>query len=750
MHTSNAPALAGPRGRVDPRLYQIACLAGLLTWGMTSLGFDQTPGRVALLVSTCLATQALGGYLTRARPWFEPRSALISALSLCLLLRAGDLFWLVAGAVLTIGSKFVLRWRGKHIFNPTNFGLVALLVLGAPVWVSPGQWGHAGTSAFLFACLGLVVVTRAARADVTFAFLLAYALVLFGRAAYLGQPWTVPQHQIASGAVLLFAFFMISDPKTTPDARAGRVLFGVLVALGAGFVQFVLFRTNGLLWSLAAFSFLVPLIDRLIAGPRYAWRRPAAPTPHLEEDAMPSPLPRPAAAVIAIAVALVALFSARPAAAFCGFFVAQADAKLFNESSQVVLARDEDRTVVTMSNDYEGPVEEFAIVVPVPTVLEKDQVHIGDARLIDRIDQFSAPRLVEYHDPSPCPDPYAKDESRATWGNVKMSYRNGAIGVAASAPPAVTIEARYTVGEYDILILSARESSGLQTWLADNGYRVPAGAARVLDVYIRQGLKFFVARVNLGEQRKLGMTRLRPIQIAYESPRFMLPIRLGLANAKGTQELFVYTLTPRGRVETVNYRTTKLPSDVEVPLFVKDAFADFYRALFRQHVRKTGMAAVTLEYAWNASTCDPCAGAPLSPEELRQLGAFWLFESGSDQRGRRSSSDVFVTRLHARYDKAHFPEDLVFQETANTENFQGRYVLRHPWKGDASCPEGGRYREDLVKRRTQQRANLVELTGWTDARVAEQMSRGDDAYLPAAPKPKPEATWWQRLWGDSK
>jgi Na+-translocating ferredoxin:NAD+ oxidoreductase RnfD subunit len=738
--------LAGPRGRIDPRLYQIACLAGLLTWGMLSLGFDQTPGRVCLLVATALVTQAVAGRLT-GLPSFDPKSALISALSLCLLLRAADPWWLVVGAVLAVGCKFVFRVGGKHVFNPTNFGIVALLAAGAPVWVSPGQWGHAGTSAFLFACLGTLVVTRAARADVTLAFLAAWAAVLFGRAVWLGQSWAIPQHQMASGALLLFAFFMISDPKTTPNARAARVLFAVLVALGAGFVQFVLHRQNGLLWSLAAGSLFVPLMDRWMTGPRYAWR--VAPGDRhvrdTKETVMKPSIARPAVAALAfLALSLALLLATRPAGAFCGFYVAQADAKLFNNSSQVAIARDGDRTVVTMANDYDGPVKEFAIVVPVPTVLEKDQVHIGDARLIERLDAFSAPRLVEYHDPPPC-----QSIANASSGEeVTVSAQR----LSAMAPMAlksgVVVEARYTVGEYDILILSAKESSGLMTWLRDNGYRVPASANRVLGAYIRQGLKFFVAKVNLGEQKKLGVTKLRPIQIAYESPRFMLPIRLGIVNARGTQEIFVYTLTPRGRVEAVNYRTVKLPSDVEVPLFVKQEFPDFYRALFSEHVRKTGMNAVTLEYAWDASTCDPCPAPPLALEELRELGVSWL--PAPPEPGmmsvRMRPSRVFVTRLHARYDAAHFPEDLVFQETANTENFQGRYVLRHPWKGETNCPEAARYRDELAARRAKQEANVIELTGWSKTRVRAHMAQGDDAYVPAVAAPEPEQKWWQKLW----
>jgi Na+-transporting NADH:ubiquinone oxidoreductase subunit NqrB len=182
----------------------------------------------------------------------------------------------VLAAVVAVSSKFVLRVRGKHILNPTNGALVILLALQAPIWVSSGQWGDLVWFAFAITCAGGIVVHRALRSDVTFAFLVSWCAVLFGRAAWLGQPVTVPLHQLSSGALLLYSFFMISDPRTTPDSRIGRVLFALLVALGAGFVQFVLFRPNGLLWSLAAFSLAVPLIDRVLPGTRYQWNRVAA------------------------------------------------------------------------------------------------------------------------------------------------------------------------------------------------------------------------------------------------------------------------------------------------------------------------------------------------------------------------------------------------------------------------------------------------------------------------------------------
>jgi hypothetical protein len=411
--------------------------------------------------------------------------------------------------------------------------------------------------------------------------------------------------------------------------------------------------------------------------------------------------------------------------------VAKADTKLYNRASQVALVRDADRTVLTMSNDFQGDLKEFAVVVPVPIFLNKEQIHVGDKKRIDHLDAYSSPRLVEYFDPDPCRQMEALQAPSNSGAVSKMSRDAGADRARSLG---VTIEARYTVGEYDILILSAKESSGLETWLTTSGYRIPQGASAVLAGYIKSGMRFFVAKVNLKEQTRLGFSYLRPIQVAYESPKFMLPIRLGMVNANGPQELFVYALTRKGRVETTNYRTVKLPSDMDVPLYVRDEFAGFYRAMFSHQVRQERMQAVFLEYAWDMNWCDPCAAAPLSREELRDLGVFWL-EEGASAGG---ASPVFLTRLHLRYDNAHFPEDLVFQETADRTNFQARYVLRHAFDGDTSCAAGTEYRRTLAERREQEATTLARLTGWHASEVRRKMGLANAS--------SDERKWYERLW----
>ncbi|HEX2930002.1 MAG TPA: DUF2330 domain-containing protein [Candidatus Binatia bacterium] len=428
------------------------------------------------------------------------------------------------------------------------------------------------------------------------------------------------------------------------------------------------------------------------------------------------------------------------AEAFCGFYVAKADTKIFNKASQVVLARQDDKTVITMVNDFKGDPKEFAVVIPVPTLIEKGQINVGDKKVIDHLDAYTSPRLVEYHDGNPCQ--LALMERRMA--------RDAALPASQSSLKraealGVTVQAQYTVGEYDIVILSAKQGEGLETWLKENGYRLPKGASEVLGSYIKQKMHFFVAKVNLQEQSKLGFSYLRPIQVAFESPKFMLPLRLGTLNADGYQELFIYTLTQKGRVEPTNYRSIKLPTDMDVPLFIKTRFKDFYRDMFDHQVKKVDMRAVFTEYAWDMNWCDPCAADPLSAEELRSLGVFWMSDAGFvPGQGRRSippmggAPDVFVTRMHVRYDAQRFPEDLILQETADRNNFQGRYVLRHPWKGtDSSCPAADDYRREVLRRQENEARQLAELTGWKLADIRAQMNLGADSG---------SEKWWQKLW----
>ena len=273
----------------DARHGQIATLGSLLVYGMARLGFDISVTQALVTVGFAVAAQTVAEQVLAGRAVFGQapagriapglKSALISSLSLCLLLRTDTLAMAGLAAVIAVGSKFVLRIGGKHVFNPTNVAIVLLMLVSNDVWVSPGQWGSHAALAFLLASAGLLVVYRATRADVTLAFIVCWTGLLAARSLSLNEPLTIPLHRLESGAFLLFSFFMISDPKTTPDTRAGRILFAAIVAVGAAYVQFKLFRTNGFVWALACASPLVPMLDRLLPGRAYSWASLPAPTP---------------------------------------------------------------------------------------------------------------------------------------------------------------------------------------------------------------------------------------------------------------------------------------------------------------------------------------------------------------------------------------------------------------------------------------------------------------------------------------
>jgi hypothetical protein len=418
-----------------------------------------------------------------------------------------------------------------------------------------------------------------------------------------------------------------------------------------------------------------------------------------------------AAAALVASTALLA----EPAQAFCGFYVAKADSKLFNKSSKVVLTRDGDLTAITMASDYDGEPKEFALVIPVPTFIERKQIGVVEMKTIDHLDAFTAPRLVEYHDHDPCnpPMPVAM-RSAGGPGGVKFSGFDRHKGV--------TVEATYDVAEYDVSILSAQESDGLVNWLVDNGYKIPAGAEPVLASYIKQNMRFFVAKVNLERMKVIGNGYLRPLQVRYETKKFMLPLRLGTVNASGPQDMIVYTLSRHGRVETANYRNVKLPTGMDIPLYVRGVFGSFYKAMFERAVENEKMSAVFVEYAWDMGWCDPCAADPLTNRELVELGTRWIASDDDAAYRPGRGSDVFVTRLHVRYDAAHFPEDLTLMETRDRSNFQGRYVLRHVYTGNSSCKAMETYRAGLPARYAREAEALATLTGWSRAEIEARMA----------------------------
>jgi hypothetical protein len=415
--------------------------------------------------------------------------------------------------------------------------------------------------------------------------------------------------------------------------------------------------------------------------------------------------------------------------AFCGFYVAKADTKLFNKSSQIILVRDGNKTTVTMSNDFDGDVKDFAMVVPVPTILQREDIRVSEAALFNKLDDYSGPRLVEYYDQNPCEIRVQEYMDMSVDMAMPTSINMESVKVKRNKELGVTVEATYDVEEYDILILSAKKSAGLKTWLTENGYKIPHSAEEVLEPYIKDNLKFFVVKVDLeklDEMSGVGNVRkyiddpsmnsartLRPLQITYESPKFMLPIRLGMANSNGDQDMIVYAFSKEGRVECTNYRTTKIPTNKNVPLFVRDKFGKFYVDLFDKAHSRENKEAIFLEYAWNVSPqmsgvkCDPCVGPPPIFADFQKAGVNWAINSNN-----QASGQVFFTRLHVRYSRETHPQDLLFHVTPNKEHFQARYILTNPAQGDLSCDEGQLYCAQLVKNRANELDNLHDLTSW--------------------------------------
>ncbi len=442
-----------------------------------------------------------------------------------------------------------------------------------------------------------------------------------------------------------------------------------------------------------------------------------------------------------LAAALLLAAQASPASAFCGFYVAKADADLFNRASKVVIAREDRRTVVTMANDYEGNPDAFAMVIPTPYVLERKAIRVEEAAKIDALDSYSAPRLAEYFDPDPCARPSAYPENGIA--PPPPVFLAAPAPMQADADFGVTVEARYEVEEYDVLILSAAESTGLQRWLDREGYRIPPEARDSLGRYIAMGMKFFVARIDLSRSAAAAEPDwngyLRPLQISFESDELMLPIRLGMVNADGPQDLLIYFLTPEGRVEATNYPTVKIPTDEEVPPTVEARFDDFYRALFdRQHALHGGRAVFT-EYSWPIQDrCDPCIAGLPSRGDLIELGAAWLAtDYAVSKEGVLSyvpSTGLVVgpahlTWLRLRYTAETRPEDLMFRITGDTDRFQGRYVMRHPFEGPVNCPAGYDCLTTQNARFAEEARTMAALTRWDVGEIRGAM-RADGYVAP--------------------
>jgi hypothetical protein len=694
----------------DPRWFQLIFQAFFLTYGILFLHW--VPDWLHYITSVagclvfCYAAEAIrrkrfppatgtGGY----RSW--ALSAGITALSLCLLLKTGHAWTSLLAAFLAISSKYLFRIRQKHLFNPSAFGIVATIAITGDAWLSSGQWGNGTLLFFLALTLGTIVVTQVQKLDSSLPFLLTFAGLLYWRQVLsFGWPGDYFWHSISSGSLLLFSFFMISDPRTSPNHPVARVFWAMTIAIFSFYLSAFRWMYNTPVWMLIVLAPLVPVLDVIFPARRFQWK----------------PMFNSRRKFAAIVVAMTMISS--QAMAFCGFYVSKADGTLKNKTSQVILVRDGERSTITMYNDFHGDLKDFAMVVPVPVVLQKSDIKVIDQSIFSTLNEYSKPRLVEYYDENPCER--AKDKELTSAVRSLSLDDIVVIGYGSAKKNGVRIEAKYIVGEYDILILSAKESSGLQTWLTENGYKIPAGATEVLEPYIRSNMKFFVVKVNEEEKKKVPGDFLRPIQISFESPKFMLPIRLGMANADGDQDMIVYAFSKTGRIECANYPTVSLPTGKNVPLFVENNFANFYTNLFQYQWFGAGKSAAMLEYAWdvspsNAVKCDPCVATAPSTGDLVQAGVWWAdpgkYHVDPNDQDTDHPAKVYFTRLHVRYNRRAFPQDLLFQETANTTNFQARYIITHPATGDLTCDAGQNYLKQLKEKRKDELKMLTFLTG---------------------------------------
>jgi MYXO-CTERM domain-containing protein len=453
------------------------------------------------------------------------------------------------------------------------------------------------------------------------------------------------------------------------------------------------------------------------------------------------------------AVLALAAIVAVPATAhaFCGFYVAGNDQQMFNDATQVVMMRKGTRTVLSMQNNYKGPPEAFAMVIPVPVVLHEGDVKTLPKESFANIERMGAPRLVEYWEQDPCYKPPPVEYDMAPSAGAAMSME----AKADSSGPRVVVEAKFVVGEYQIVILSAKDSTGLDAYLRDEKYNIPKGAEPLLRPYVEAGMKFFVAKVDpqkvkfeptgSGADRRAALS---PLRFHYDTDEFSLPIRLGLANSQGTQDLIVNILAPNQRYEVANYKNVTIPTNLDVRDSVKGKFGAFYTALFDRTIEKNPGAVVT-EYAWQATSCDPCPGPPLDPQDFALFGFDVIDKLTPEQQAARKTAqdtmaalnaaysrgapqeeiqklsddynqamrvappegngyDFVLTRLHARYGK-DIKDDLVFKaaepivggrehvideatgkleqgaQKDSMNNFQGRYAIRHEWTGPISC-----------------------------------------------------------------
>lgn len=695
----------------DPRYYQIGFQGIFLMFGVAILGWSTEWQRVFTYFASCIAAQSFLILLNKSN-WHSLKSAIITSLGLGLLLNTNDLSVAILASFVAIWSKHLIKWKGKHVFNPGNLGIIIAVSLTQSAWISPGQWGSHFMFPFGIIVAGIIILKKVKRVETGFIFLVTIMILEAVRQClYLGWPLDFWWHRVSNGSLLVYALFMITDPKTTPNHRFARGVWAICLATITFIMAYELQLYAAPIYALFIISPFTPLFDKLWKANPFDWKT-SNPIPIITQlnNNMKKKLMKPLLLLIALGA------MSTNALGFCGFYVAKAGSNVFNKKSQVILVHDGNKTSITMQNDFQGSLKEFAMVIPVPVVLKREDIQIKENRLFDNLDAYSAPRLVEYYDQNPC-RPYYRFDANSVVKTLSMAeVATEDMESVKGYQRKVKIEARYSIDEYDIIILSAKESWALEAWLKNNNYSLPANAKEVLDPYIKNKLKFFAVKINLEKAQNLPQGKLRPIQINFESNKFMLPIRLGMANANGQdQDLIIYTFTRTGRVECANYRNVQMPTARKIPTFLKQDYPKFYKELFDRTYEKEGKKAVFLEYAWNVSPtwgvkCDPCVGTPPVVMDLVNAGVHWINPNDNFSFGN-NRSQVFFTRMHVRYNRQKFPSDLTFIETPNKTHFQVRQIITNPATGTFTCQKGLEYLTKLKQRRRLELQEMEALSG---------------------------------------
>jgi Na+-transporting NADH:ubiquinone oxidoreductase subunit NqrB len=343
---------------LDPRYFQVIFQVVFLGYGIFYLGWNADWMHYAISITGCLVCQYTADSITRKRLMTPAEfnqwgfSVLISAMSLCLLLKTNHWWVSLLATLLTVASKYIFRWKRKHIFNPSAFGIVATIVLTKDAWLSPGQWGSNAVIFFAVVTLGTIVVTRVQKLDISLAFLVTFIGLLYWRQVYiLGWPMDHFIHSLSTGSLLLFTFFMISDPRTAPNHPLARIIWAMLIAAVSFYLAAFKWKYNTPVWVLVAAAPIVPLLDNLFRREMFQWKSSPVSLSILLK--LKNITMKPFMKKIAAFIILASMLS-HEAFAFCGFYVSKADGTLKNKTSQVILVRDGNRTVITMYNDFQA------------------------------------------------------------------------------------------------------------------------------------------------------------------------------------------------------------------------------------------------------------------------------------------------------------------------------------------------------------------------------------------------------------